>query len=60
MSIGRAVTNKNYLKDEGLNFLKEKLNTFIETYLPNRITTEKFEQLRYLDENIHLRNKRIF
>jgi hypothetical protein len=49
-----AVTNKNPLKDEGLNVIKQEVNTFIDTYLPNRITKEKFEQLRYLDENINL------
>ena len=49
-----AVTNKNPLKDEGLNLIKQEVNTFIDTYLPNRITKEKFEQLRYLDENINL------
>ena len=54
VNITRAVTKKDFLKDEGLNFLKEELDTFMKKHLPNRITKEKFEQLRYLDENIIL------
>ena len=49
-----SMTNKNYLKDEGLDLLKTDLDNFMNTYLPNRLTEEKFEQLRYLDENINL------
>jgi len=49
-----AMSNKNYLKDEGLDSLKTDLDNFMNTYLPNRLTEEKFEQLRYLDENINL------
>ena len=49
-----AMSNKNYLKDEGLDLLKTDLDNFMNTYLPNRLTEEKFEQLRYLDENINL------
>ena len=48
------MSNKNYLKDEGLDLLKTDLDNFMNTYLPNRLTEEKFEQLRYLDENINL------
>ena len=49
-----SMSNKNYLKDEGLDLLKTDLDNFMNTYLPNRLTEEKFEQLRYLDENINL------
>ena len=49
-----AVTNKDIFKDAGLNAIKDDYNNFIEEYLPNRITEQKYQQLRYLDDNINL------
>ena len=50
----KAVTNKNYLKDVSLNSLKENLNSFIKTNLPNALTKPEYEKLRYAEENINL------
>jgi len=49
-----AVTNKDIFKDVGLNEIKDDYNNYIEEYLPNRITEQKYQQLRYLDDNINL------
>jgi hypothetical protein len=49
-----AVTNKDIFKDLGLNEIKNDYNNYIEEYLPNRITQQKYQQLRYLDDNINL------
>ena len=50
----KVVTNKNYLKDVSLNSLKEDLNSFIKTNLPNALTKPEYEKLRYAEENINL------
>jgi len=50
----KTVTNKNYLKDVSLNSLKEDLNTFIKTNLPNALIKPEYEKLRYAEENINL------
>jgi len=54
ISTKRGVTNKNYLKDVSLNSLKEDLNSFIKTNLPNALTKPEYEKLRYAEENINL------
>jgi len=48
----KAVTDKDFTKDIGLKTLKKDLNGFIEINLPNALTQEKYEKLRYDNENL--------
>ena len=54
---GKRIRISRAATDEGLDFLKNELTSINKKHFPNMLSPEKFEELRFLDENINLTEK---